>query len=53
MKEHKPNTFIDNHSHEHAQADDVTCPVCGHHQADAGKNAKCDKCGYAPMPTHK
>ena len=28
----------------------VTCPECGHKQADGGKNMACEECGYAPMP---
>ena len=29
----------------------VRCPECDNEQADFGTNVKCEKCGYAPMPT--
>lgn len=31
--------------------DFVVCPECGHEQADAGNNVKCEDCGFSPMPT--
>ena len=29
----------------------VACPMCGHVQADMGRNIRCENCGAGPMPT--
>lgn len=31
----------------------VTCPECGHDQADMGNGIQCEECGEGPMPTHE
>lgn len=30
----------------------VTCPWCGHEQADFGAAVACEACGEGPMPHH-
>lgn len=28
----------------------VTCPECDNDQGDAGRNVRCEVCGFGPMP---
>ena len=30
----------------------VACPSCGHKQADHGRRATCNRCGFSPVPSY-